>query len=43
MSFYEDLVAVGDGLMKGKFMLQAWKNMRLEETFIKDQTIPSYA
>lgn len=38
MSFYEDLVAVGDGLMKGEFMLQAWKNMRLEETFIKDQT-----
>ena len=25
MSFYEDLVRLGGGLMKGKFMLQGWK------------------
>jgi poly(3-hydroxybutyrate) depolymerase len=37
MSFYEDLVALGGGLMKGRFMLQAWKNMQLEEHFIEDQ------
>jgi poly(3-hydroxybutyrate) depolymerase len=27
MSFYEELVALGGGLMKGKFMLQGWKDM----------------
>src|SRR5665647_3380460 len=26
-SFYQELVALGGGLMKGKFMLQGWKNM----------------
>jgi len=28
ISFYEELVALGGGLMKGKFMLQGWKNMQ---------------
>lgn len=27
MSFYEELVALGGGLMQGKFMLQGWKTM----------------
>jgi polyhydroxyalkanoate depolymerase len=37
MSFYEDLVALGGGLMKGKFMLQGWKNMHPEQHYIQDQ------
>ncbi len=36
ISFYKDLVALGGGLMKGKFMLQGWKNMHPEEHYIKD-------
>lgn len=36
MSFYEELVALGGGLMKGKFMLQGWKNMRPEQHYIQD-------
>jgi poly(3-hydroxyalkanoate) synthetase len=36
-SFYEGLVALGGGLMKGKFMLQGWKNMHPEQHYIKDQ------
>ena len=35
-SFYEELVALGGGLMKGKFMLQGWKNMHPEQHYIKD-------
>ncbi len=35
-SFYEELVALGCGLMKGKFMLQGWKNMHPEQHYIKD-------
>jgi len=27
ISFYEELITLGGGLMKGKFMLQGWKNM----------------
>ena len=27
ISLYEELVALGGGLMRGKFMLQGWKNM----------------
>jgi polyhydroxyalkanoate depolymerase len=27
ISFYDELVALGGGLMKGQFMLQGWKNM----------------
>ena len=37
MSFYEELVALGDGLMKGKFMLQGWKNMHPEQHYFQDQ------
>jgi hypothetical protein len=27
ISFYGELVELGGGLMKGKYMLQGWKNM----------------
>jgi poly(3-hydroxyalkanoate) synthetase len=37
MSFYEELVSLGGGLMKGKFMLQGWKNMHPELHYIQDQ------
>lgn len=37
MSFYEQLVELGHGLMKGKFMLQGWKNMHPEQHYIQDQ------
>ncbi len=30
MSFYQELVGLGGGLMKGKYMLQGWKNMHPE-------------
>jgi polyhydroxyalkanoate depolymerase len=36
LSFYEQLVALGGGLMKGKFMLQGWKNMHPEQHYIQD-------
>ena len=36
MSFYEDLVKLGGGLMRGKFMLQGWKNMHPEQHYIKE-------
>jgi polyhydroxyalkanoate depolymerase len=36
MSFYEDLVNLGGGLMRGKFMLQGWKNMHPDEHYIKE-------
>ena len=36
LSFYKDLVALGGGLMKGKFMLQGWKNMHPEQHYIQD-------
>jgi poly(3-hydroxyalkanoate) synthetase len=35
-SFYVELVALGGGLMKGKFMLQGWKNMHPEQHYIRD-------
>ncbi len=35
LSFYQDLVALGGGLMRGKFMLQGWKNMHPEEHYIQ--------
>jgi poly(3-hydroxyalkanoate) synthetase len=35
-SFYRDLVELGGGLMKGKFMLQGWKNMHPEQHYIQD-------
>ncbi|MFD2405236.1 alpha/beta fold hydrolase [Azorhizophilus paspali] len=34
ISFYEDLVALGGGLMKGELMLQGWKNMHPGEHYI---------
>jgi poly(3-hydroxyalkanoate) synthetase len=36
-SFYEELVALGGGLMKGKYMLQGWKNMHPQQHYIQDQ------
>jgi polyhydroxyalkanoate depolymerase len=36
ISFYEELVALGGGLMKGQFMLQGWKNMHPEQHYIQD-------
>ena len=36
MKFYEDLVTLGGGLMRGKFMLRGWKNMHPEEHYIKE-------
>ena len=37
LSFYADLVALGGGLMKGKFMLQGWKNMHPAQHYMQDQ------
>jgi poly(3-hydroxyalkanoate) synthetase len=34
--FYKELVALGAGLMKGKFMLQGWKNMHPGQHYIQD-------
>jgi poly(3-hydroxyalkanoate) synthetase len=36
MSFYEELVALGGGLMRGKYMLQGWKNMHPEQHYIEE-------
>jgi polyhydroxyalkanoate depolymerase len=36
MSFYEELVALGGGLMKGEFMLQGWKNMHPALHYIRE-------
>jgi poly(3-hydroxybutyrate) depolymerase len=36
LSFYEELVALGGGLMRGKFMLQGWKNMNPRQHYIQD-------
>ena len=36
-SFYDELVALGGGLMRGKFMLQGWKNMHPGQHYIQDQ------
>ena len=35
VSFYEELVTLGGGLMRGKFMLQGWKNMHPEEHYVR--------
>jgi polyhydroxyalkanoate depolymerase len=35
-SFYEELVTMGGGLMKGKYMLQGWKNMHPEQHYMQD-------
>lgn len=34
ISFYEELVAAGGGLMRGQFMLEGWKNMHPQEQYI---------
>lgn len=36
LSFYEELVMLGGGLMRGKFMLQGWKNMHPRQHYIRD-------
>lgn len=36
LSFYEELVALGGGLMRGKYMLQGWKNMHPEQHYVQD-------
>jgi poly(3-hydroxyalkanoate) synthetase len=36
ISFYEELVALGGGLMKGRFMLQGWKNMHPEQHYFQE-------
>jgi polyhydroxyalkanoate depolymerase len=36
ISFYEELVRLGGGLMRGKFMLQGWKNMHPDEHYVKE-------
>lgn len=36
LSFYEELVVLGGGLMRGKFMLQGWKNMHPEQHYFQD-------
>jgi poly(3-hydroxyalkanoate) synthetase len=36
LSFYEELIALGGGLTRGKFMLQGWKNMHPEQHYIQD-------
>jgi poly(3-hydroxyalkanoate) synthetase len=37
LSFYQELVALGGGLMQGKLMLQGWKNMHPEQHYMRDQ------
>ena len=36
MSAYEDLVRLGDGLMRGKIMLAGWKNMHPEKHYLTE-------
>ena len=36
MSFYEELVELGGGVMKGKYMLQGWKDMHPAQHYIRD-------
>src|SRR5208337_3608381 len=36
MSFYEDLIRLGGGLMRGKVMLQGWKNMHPEQHYVAE-------
>lgn len=35
-SFYQELVELGGGVMKGKFMLQGWKDMHPGQHYIQD-------
>ena len=36
LSYYQELVALGGGLMRGKFMLQGWKNMHPEQHYFQE-------
>ncbi len=36
LSFYEELVAAGGGLMLGRYMLEGWKNMHPGQHYIQD-------
>lgn len=36
MSFYQDLVASGGGLMLGRYMLAGWKNMHAQEHYVQE-------
>lgn len=36
LSFYEELVTLGGGLMKGRFMLRGWKNMHPEQHYFQE-------
>ncbi len=36
LSFYEDMVAAGGGLMRGRFMLRGWKNMHPEQHYMQE-------
>jgi poly(3-hydroxyalkanoate) synthetase len=35
-SFYENLVAAGDGLMQGRLMVQGWRNLHPKEDYFRD-------
>ncbi|MGS0891456.1 alpha/beta fold hydrolase [Burkholderia stagnalis] len=35
-SFYEELVAMGGGLMRGRFMLRGWKNMHPDQHYLAE-------
>jgi polyhydroxyalkanoate depolymerase len=35
MSFFEEMVAAGNGLMPGKFMLAGWKNMHPDKQYLE--------
>lgn len=36
IAFYEELVALGGGFMRGKIMLLGWKNMHPEQHYVGD-------
>lgn len=36
MSFYQELVATGGGLMRGRYMLAGWKNMHPEQHYVQE-------
>ncbi|CAB3961319.1 PHB de-polymerase domain-containing protein [Burkholderia aenigmatica] len=36
MSFYEELVTMGGGLMRGRFMLRGWKNMHPDQHYLAE-------
>ncbi len=36
LSFYEELVAAGGGLMLGRYMLAGWKNMHPEQHYVEE-------